>query len=47
MSEYNRLNIKFSNSQHNKLNTGIKNGAEVTVSMTISKKKQIKIMSFK
>ena len=30
MAQYNTLNAKLSNSQYNKLKSGIKNGAEVT-----------------
>ena len=30
MTQYNTLNVKLSNSQHNKLKLGIKNGTEVT-----------------
>ena len=31
MTQYNTLNVKLSNSQLNKLKSGIKNGAEVTL----------------
>ena len=31
MTQYNSLNVKFSNSQLNKLKSGIKNGTEVTL----------------
>ena len=31
MTQYNTLNIKLSNSQFNKLKSGIKNGTEVTL----------------
>ena len=31
MSQYNTLNVKLSNSQLNKLKSGIKNGTEVTL----------------
>ena len=31
MTQYNALSVKFSNSQINKLKSGIKNGAEVTL----------------
>ena len=31
MAQYNILNVKLSNSQHNKLKSGIKNGTEVTL----------------
>ena len=34
MTQYNTLNIKFSNSQLNKLNSAIKNGAEVTLNLS-------------
>ena len=30
MTQYNTLNVKLSNSQHNKLKSGTKNGTEVT-----------------
>ena len=32
MSQYNTLNVKLSNSQLNKLKSGIKNGTELTFS---------------
>ena len=31
MAQYNTLNVKMSNSQHNKLKLGIKNDTEVTL----------------
>ena len=31
MTQYNTLNVKLSNSQLNKLKSGLKNGTEVTV----------------
>ena len=34
MTQYSTLNIKFSNSQLNKLNSAIKNGAEVTLNLS-------------
>ena len=34
MTQYNTLNLKLSNSQHNKLNCGIKNGAEVILKIS-------------
>ena len=34
MTQYNTLNIKLSNSQHNKLKSGIKNGTEVTLKIS-------------
>ena len=34
MTQYNTLNVKLSNSQFNKLKSGIKNGAGVTLSLT-------------
>ena len=34
MTQYNALNIKFSNLQHNKLKSGIKNGTEVTLNLS-------------
>ena len=34
MTQYNTLNIKFSNSQFNKLKSGIKNGTEVTLTLS-------------
>ena len=33
MTQYNALNVKLSNSQINKLESGIKNGAEVTLNI--------------
>ena len=33
MTQYNTLNVKLSNSQHNKLKFGIKNDAEVTLKL--------------
>ena len=37
MTQYNTLNVKFSNWQLNKLKSGIKNGTEVTSSENFSK----------
>ena len=34
MTGYNTLNAKFSNSQRNKLNSGMKNGTEVTLKLS-------------
>ena len=34
MTQYNTLNVKFSNSQFNKLKSGIKNGTEVTSTLS-------------
>ena len=34
MTQYNTLNVKLSNSQHNKLKTKIKNGTEVTLKLS-------------
>ena len=34
MTEYNRLNVKLSNSQLNKLKSAIKNGTEVTLNLS-------------
>ena len=34
MSHYNTLNLKLSNSQLNKLKSGIKNGTEVTLTVS-------------
>ena len=34
MTQYNILNVKFSNSQLNKLKPGIKNGTEVTLNLS-------------
>ena len=34
MTQYNTLNIKLSNSQLNKLKSGIKNGSEVTLELS-------------
>ena len=34
MTQYNTLNVKLSNSQLNKLKSGIKNGTEVTVKVS-------------
>ena len=36
MSQYNTLNVKLSNSQLNKLKSGIKNGTEVTMKISSS-----------
>ena len=33
MTQYNTLNVKLSNSQLNKLKSGIKNGVEVTLNL--------------
>ena len=33
MTQYNSLNIKFSNSQFNKLKSGIKNGTEISLNL--------------
>ena len=34
MTQYNTLNVKFSNSQSNKLKSGIKNCAKVTLNLS-------------
>ena len=34
MIQYNTLNVKLSNSQFNKLRSGIKNGTEVTLNLS-------------
>ena len=34
MSQYNSLNVKLSNSQHNKLKSAIKNGTEVILGIS-------------
>ena len=34
MTQYNNLNVKLSNSQHNKLKSGIKKGTKVTLKMS-------------
>ena len=34
MTQYNTLNFNLSNSQHNKLNIGLKNGTEVTLKIS-------------
>ena len=34
MTQYNTLDVKFSNSKLNKLKSGIKNGAEVTLNLS-------------
>ena len=34
MNQYHMLNVKLSNSQHNKLKSGIKNGTEVTLNLS-------------
>ena len=34
MTQYNTLNVKVSNSQLNKLNSGIKNGTEVILNLS-------------
>ena len=36
MTQYNTLNVQFSNSQLNKLKSGIKNGTEVTLNLSSS-----------
>ena len=36
MTKYNTLNVKLSNSQFNKLTSGIKNGTEVTLNLSSS-----------
>ena len=36
MTQYNTLNIELSNSQHNKLKSGIKNGTEVTLKISLN-----------
>ena len=36
MTQYNTLNVKLSNSQLNKLNSGIKNGTEVTLKSSLN-----------
>ena len=36
MTQDNTLNVKLSNSQLNKLKTGIKNGTEVTLNLSIN-----------
>ena len=33
MTQYNTLNVKLSNSQLNKLKSGVKNGTEVTLNL--------------
>ena len=35
MTQYNTLNVKLSNSQINKLKSGIKNGTEVTLKLSL------------
>ena len=37
MTQYNTLNIKLSNSQLNKLKSGIKNGNEITSNVAVLK----------
>ena len=34
MTQYNILNIKLSNSQFNKLKSGVKNGTEITLKLS-------------
>ena len=34
MNQYHTLNVKLSNSQHNKLKSGVKNGTEVTLNLS-------------
>ena len=34
MTQYNKLNVKLSNSRHNKLKSAIKNGTEVAVNLS-------------
>ena len=36
MTQYNTLNVKLSNSQLNKLKSGIKNGTEVTLEVSLN-----------
>ena len=36
MTQYDTLNIKLSNSQFNKLKSGIKNGTEVSLKMSLN-----------
>ena len=36
MTKYNTLNIKFSNSQFNKIKSAIKNGTEVTLNLSLN-----------
>ena len=36
MTQYNTLNVKFSNSQLNKLKSAIKNGTEVTLNLSLN-----------
>ena len=36
MTQYNTLNVKLSNSQLNKLKSGIKNGTEVTLKISLN-----------
>ena len=36
MTEYNNLNVKLSNSQLNVLKSGIKNGTEVTLDISLN-----------
>ena len=36
MIQYNRLNVKFSTSQINKLKSAVKNGTEVTLNLSLN-----------
>ena len=36
MTQYETLNVKLSNSQHNKLKSGMKNGTEVTLNLSLN-----------
>ena len=36
ITEYNNLNVKFSNSQLNKLKSGIKNGTEAALNLSLN-----------
>ena len=44
MTQYNCLNVKLSNSQLNKLKSGIKNGTHVT--LNLSSNKSLKVFFF-
>ena len=44
MTQYNCLNVKLSNSQLNKLKSGIKNGTQVT--LNLSSNKSLKVLFY-
>ena len=46
MTQYNILNVKLSNSQLKKLKSGIKNGTEVTLNLSLNFVSDSKFQSF-